>query len=114
MKNVPSIIALAFSAVVLASCSGRRSEPFGGPLELTSERLQNGHREFMEHCNKCHPMGEAGLGPALNPNPAPRFVKALQIRWGLGAMPHFSKKELSRQDVRDITLFMKKLRHNTK
>ena len=107
-------IIIFLSLLLCGACSLRRSEPFGGPLELTSARLQNGHEKFMTHCNKCHPMGEAGLGPALNPNPAPRFVKALQIRWGIGTMPHFSRTELSRQDVSDITLFMKKLRHNTK
>jgi mono/diheme cytochrome c family protein len=66
----------------------------------------------MTYCNKCHPAGEAGLGPAINTNPAPRFIKAFQIRHGLGTMPSFTKEEINKQDVRDITKYLKALRHN--
>jgi mono/diheme cytochrome c family protein len=97
---------------VAAGCFTRRSEPFAGPVSVKNEAVRNGEQKFMTYCNKCHPAGEAGLGPAINTNPAPRFIQAFQIRHGLGTMPSFTKEEISKQDVRDITKYLKVLRHN--
>ncbi len=47
---------------------------------------------------KCHPGGEAGLGPALNWNPAPGFIKKFQVRHGLGVMPSFKSNEISKAE----------------
>jgi mono/diheme cytochrome c family protein len=60
----------------------------------------------MAFCQKCHPAGEAGLGPAINSNPAPQFIKRFQVRHGLGAMPSFKKEEISTADLRDISRFL--------
>jgi mono/diheme cytochrome c family protein len=59
----------------------------------------------MSFCQKCHPAGEAGLGLSVNPNPA--FVKRFQVRHGLGVMPAFTKHEISTDDLRDISEFLK-------
>jgi mono/diheme cytochrome c family protein len=60
----------------------------------------------MANCQKCHPSGESGLGPSLNSSPAPSFLKRYQMRHGLGVMPSFSKKELSKNDLHDISRFL--------
>lgn len=64
---------------------------------------------FMLHCNRCHPAGTEGAGPALVGKRLPRFVIRTQIRWGVGQMPGFSKDELSATEVNGIVAFVKKL-----
>jgi hypothetical protein len=39
------------------------------------------------YCYKCHPGGEAGLGPSTNAVMAPNFIRKFQVRHGLGVMP---------------------------
>ena len=96
----------------VCSCVPRRSEPLKG-RDFKTARAQIAHGEvlFMAHCQKCHPGGEGGLGIAINPNPAPGFVKRFQIRHGLGVMPAFSKNELSKQDLKDISSYMHAWKH---
>jgi mono/diheme cytochrome c family protein len=96
----------------LLSCAMRRGEPFTQKAFTTSnERVANGERVYMAHCQKCHPAGEAGLGPALNSNPAPQLVKRFQMRHGLGVMPPFSKKEISKKDLHDISRYLHAWKH---
>ena len=64
----------------------------------------------MEHCHQCHPGGAGGLGPAINDKPLPKTLIATQVRAGLGAMPAFSAKEISDQDVDAIVAYLKHLR----
>jgi mono/diheme cytochrome c family protein len=66
----------------------------------------------MEKCHRCHPGGEAGLGPALNNKPFPDFLKRFQVRHGLGAMPHFEKEQLSDAQLDAILVYLKTLRQN--
>ena len=61
----------------------------------------------MAYCQKCHPSGEAGLGPSINANPAPQFIKRFQMRHGLGVMPGFKKDEISKSDLHDISKYLK-------
>lgn len=70
-----------------------------------------GRDKYMQYCQKCHPMGEAGLGPALNNNPAPGFVKRFQVRHGLGAMPAFKADVISREDLNHIMKYLKTMKH---
>ena len=71
-----------------------------------NNEIAEGEKVFMLHCQKCHPGGEGGLGPAINPVPAPGFIKQFQIRHGLGVMPSFKKDEISKQDLRNIRKYM--------
>jgi mono/diheme cytochrome c family protein len=66
----------------------------------------------MAHCQKCHPGGEGGLGPALNSNPAPQFIYRFQMRHGLGVMPAFKKDEISKRDLKDISKYLKAWKHH--
>src|SRR4051794_6683560 len=84
----------------IASCSLRKAEALTGRTFVpANEQVANGERVYMANCQKCHPAGEAGLGPALNSNPAPQFIKRFQMRHGLGVMPSFKKDEISKNSL---------------
>jgi mono/diheme cytochrome c family protein len=107
LKIILSIF-ITFSGVQFLSCSSRKSEPVK-EKEFSSDKSSviNGEKVFMIYCHKCHPAGEAGLGPAINSNPAPQFVKRFQMRHGIGVMPSFTRKEISKADLRDISQYLK-------
>lgn len=106
---------LAF--VFLTSCgSARRSEPIRGPLQL-NEQLQRGQVVFMANCHKCHPSGEAGVGPSINNVPMTKGMLKLRVRsraffLGIGRMPSFKKHEISRSELEDLTQYIKALKKN--
>jgi mono/diheme cytochrome c family protein len=91
-------------------CTTRASEPIKGPLELDSQELALGQKIFNSHCNKCHPGGEAGLGPAINDRPTPGFLYRFQIRNGLGAMPGFSREVISNEEMDALIKYIHKQR----
>jgi len=101
-----------FALSLSLSCASRRSEALAGKSFTSGDtHVMNGQVQFNIYCQKCHPGGEAGLGPALNSNPAPGFVKRFQVRHGLGVMPSFKRNEISRADLRDIMKYLKALKH---
>jgi mono/diheme cytochrome c family protein len=94
-------------AIGLLSCIIRKSEPITQKTFVpANEHIANGQRLFMAYCNKCHPGGEGGLGPSINSNPAPQFIKRFQMRHGLGVMPAFKKDDLSKSSLHDISRFL--------
>lgn len=98
--------------VVIASCAVRKSEPVKDKyFTAKNSKVARGEQVYMIHCQKCHPGGEAGLGPALNSNPAPQFVKRFQVRHGLGVMPSFKRDEISRADLHAVSKYMKQWKH---
>jgi len=102
-----SIVVVVLVSALFPSCSVRRSEAITGKeFRPGKAGIVNGERVFMANCQKCHPAGESGLGPTLNGNPAPGFVKRFQVRHGLGVMPSFKKVEISKQDLHDITTYL--------
>lgn len=104
---INAIILLA-ACLFFAQCASRRSEPVKQEyFTPANNRVVNGEKVFMMHCQKCHPGGEAGLGPSINANPAPQFIKRFQMRHGLGVMPAFKKDEISKSDLRDISKYLK-------
>jgi mono/diheme cytochrome c family protein len=113
MKRWYRCFSLAFMLpVILFSCMSRKSEPVAGKsFTPANEHIRNGEQKFNMYCQKCHPGGEGGLGPALNSNPAPGFIKRFQVRHGLGVMPSFKKNEIAKQDVKDIAKYLKALKH---
>ena len=70
-----------------------------------------GEAVFMQYCNKSHPSGDAGLGPSINANPAPQFIKRFQVRHGLGVMPSFKRDEISKDELHQISAYMKAWKH---
>jgi mono/diheme cytochrome c family protein len=104
------VIAAAALLAFAGGCSARRGEPFKGPFVASDAVVEHGRVVFMEHCHKCHPGGEAGLGPAINDKPLPEFLMKIQIRTGLGAMPSFKEHELSSEDADAVIRYLKALR----
>jgi mono/diheme cytochrome c family protein len=107
-----SIVVVVIVSTVFESCVARKSEPITGEtFVIPNEAVANGEKVFMVHCQKCHPAGEAGLGPAINSNPAPGFIKRFQVRHGLGVMPSFKRGEISEKDLHDIMAYLKAWKH---
>jgi mono/diheme cytochrome c family protein len=113
MKHfIKTYMTLAACILMGLSCMPRRSEPIKGrAFTAANAQMANGEKQFMAHCQKCHPGGEAGLGIAINANPAPQFVKKFQVRHGLGVMPSFKKDEISKSDLEDISKYMYAWKH---
>jgi mono/diheme cytochrome c family protein len=112
-SRLPHVIApLLIAIAVLGGCSPARRRPPLAPAPSLTGEAATGQVAFMEKCNRCHPGGEAGLGPALNDKPFPDFLKRFQVRHGLGVMPHFDKQELSDQQLDAILAYLKALHQN--
>jgi len=108
-------IAMAFAPLFLAwlaGCSGRRSEPLRGAVDVSDPKVAHGQQVYINRCDKCHPGGDAGLGPSLNNKPLPGFMVAFQARHGMGAMPAFTDEELPRAELDAVVAYLKALRRN--
>ena len=102
----------ALLVLLLAACgSARRGEAIVGPIAL-DDRLQRGRAVFDQHCYRCHTKGEGGMAPIINDKPLPKFLMRLQTRVGLGAMPGFSEKQISDQELDDLLSYIVALRHH--
>lgn len=93
------VLVAALLGLGLAGCSARRSEAVRGEIRADTPQLQRGERAFMVFCHKCHPGGDAGLGPALNNKPLPKLAMRTQVRVGAGAMPSFSDRYISDEEL---------------
>jgi len=113
MNRTGNVVTTIAIGIFFYSCAARVSEPITQKqFSASGNEITNGERVYMSNCQKCHPAGgEGGLGPSLLPNPAPQFIKRFQMRHGLGAMPGFSSKEISRQDLHDISKYLKAWKH---
>jgi mono/diheme cytochrome c family protein len=101
-----SYLTLTLLLVGLGACgSDRRKEPMIGALSLTPAE-QHGQVLFAKFCHQCHPNGEAGLGPAINSNPAPMTAFRVQVRSGLGAMPNFPDTIIPDRDLDQLLAFV--------
>jgi mono/diheme cytochrome c family protein len=108
------IVAVLMGHLVLLSACGsaRRAEPITGRAPIMSGELLEGKKLFMKHCDQCHPRGEAGLAPAINNKPHPAFLIKFQVRQGLGAMPSFSKEDISDEELEKIVSYLQALRNH--
>lgn len=109
--RVTLIAGVMFSGLAAYTGCGpaRRGAAVDRPVNLTQEG-QAGQLVFMEHCNKCHPGGAGGLGPALNNKPVPAFAIKTQVRNGFGAMPAFTEHHLSDKELDHLVTYLKELR----
>jgi mono/diheme cytochrome c family protein len=110
--NCRRMACLLLAVAMAAGCGAARRRPPLAPPPVLNEEAQLGQVAFMEKCNRCHPGGEAGLGPALNDKPVPDFLKRFQVRHGVGVMPHFSEQELNDQQLDAILEYLEALRDN--
>ena len=105
------IAGVTVAALAMTTCGPqRRGALVGAPVTPDTVAERRGERLFYQHCSKCHPGGESGLGPALNDKPLPEIAIETQIRKGLGAMPSFSEHHLSDEEVDAIAEFVIELR----
>jgi len=112
MKKVRFCYIAVICLLLCSQCALRKSEPLKAKAFAPgNKKVQLGEMVFMAHCNKCHPGGEAGLGPALNSNPAPQFIKRFQMRHGLGVMPSFKANEISSEDLHAISRYLHAWKH---
>ena len=115
MRPLAFAVILMVTAFVLSACgTPRRSAALMGDPEPPNEPVVRGMALYDRHCTGCHPGGEGGLGPSLNDKPAPAFLIKAQVRLGLGAMPRFSKRTLSSDELRDLVRYMIWNRHREK
>lgn len=112
IKILISIILLGSVALIYSSCSARKGVPYSEPVVLAKQELKNGEILFYSHCNTCHPGGTAGLGPAINNKPLPKFYIRFQVRHGLGVMPDFDENVLKDEEVKNIAKYLVYLRKN--
>lgn len=113
MSALSICAATACILLLMSGCgSARRSEPLTGPMRMEEPSVIQGRQVFSMHCHQCHPGGEGGLGPALNNKPLPGFLVRLQVRQGLGAMPGFSKEEISEKEMDDLISYLNALRRH--
>jgi mono/diheme cytochrome c family protein len=104
--------------LVLGGCgTAKRGEPISGPLNLQSEQLERGQLVYMQHCQKCHPGGEAGVGPPINNVPLPNGLIKFRVRskaflLGLGRMPSFKEDEISDPDLDALVRYIKAVKRN--
>ena len=111
MKKHIILSATLLMLLLLSYCgSARRGQPLYTPLDTSSPAVAQGEVVFMAHCNKCHPGGEAGLGPAINNKPLPGFLIRTQVRKGLGVMPAFKEDHISDQELDNLVAYLKELR----
>ena len=105
------VIAAPALVLLLAACgSARRSEPLIGERQLPNETVALGQQVFDRNCAQCHPGGASGLAPALNNKPLPQWAIKLQVRQGLGAMPAFSDREVSDEQLEAVAEYLVWLR----
>jgi mono/diheme cytochrome c family protein len=98
-------------AVAIAACgSARRGQPITEE-NPPSQKLALGQQVFDRTCSQCHPGGAAGLGPSLNNKPLPQWAMRFQVRHGVGAMPRFSKQDVSDEQLVAVTEYLVWLRH---
>jgi hypothetical protein len=91
----------------------KETPDLNGNMIVTKDELR-GMKLFMRHCNRCHPAGEKGKGPSLNDKKLPDMLIHFQIRNGLGDMPAFKEKDISKEDVKRIVSFVRLIRRNDK
>lgn len=93
----------------MVACSHKVIPPPEKPAILT-ENAAEGQKVFMGNCNRCHPGGMAGLGPAIINKPLPSFMIKFQVRNGLGTMPSFHKDHISNDELDNLVTYIKALR----
>ena len=102
--------AAALAGAGLGCGSARKSEIPESQFQSDSQ-LAQGRVVFMHNCNQCHVLGGPGLGPALNDKPLPAFAIKTQVRKGAGAMPAFSKDDITDEQLDAAVKYLEVLRN---
>lgn len=102
---------LLYCIFVLFACgTAKRGAPVYAPVSTTEPAIAQGEVVYNTYCQKCHPGGETGLGPALNNKPLPGLAIRFQVRHGVGVMPAFKDEVISDDEMDDLLAYIKALR----
>jgi mono/diheme cytochrome c family protein len=96
--------------LMMAGCGTKLMLPAEGEQLVQSEFAVAGKEIFMQYCNRCHPAGNAGLGPSIINKPLPGFLIRMQVRRGFGVMPSFAKENLSNDELDKLVAYIKEVR----
>jgi len=111
MRRIIPWLLVSGVLLMIAACGAARHDmPSYGAMPFASAEAARGEIVFNRVCSQCHPRGEAGLAPAINDKPLPAFLMRFQVRNGLGAMPAFSREELSEEDLDAIIAYLQEMR----
>jgi mono/diheme cytochrome c family protein len=89
----------AAGALVAGCLTGPHAPRFGD--------AERGRVVFLHHCDRCHPGGGAGLGPALGRKGLPITAFKSLVRLGASNMPAFSKDQISESQLDDLVAFVR-------
>jgi mono/diheme cytochrome c family protein len=100
MRNILATVALV---AMCGSAAAQTAQSLGAP----AGDPKRGERVFMEQlCYTCHGTvgqgGERGAGPKIYPNPFPYQAFVMQVRKPRQAMPPYTEKHVSDQDLADV------------
>jgi ubiquinol-cytochrome c reductase cytochrome c subunit len=93
-----------WTSIFIAACL------FSAPVSTWAQSAENGKEAFVKNgCWQCHGfVGQGGVtGPKLAPDPKPYEYIAVFVRHTNGAMPPYSERILSKEDLADIYAFLK-------
>jgi mono/diheme cytochrome c family protein len=99
-------ITSAGALIGVGGCGAERKQDLPPQQIAGNPELSRGQLVFMHECNQCHPGGAAGLGPAINDKPLPAGMIKMQVREGLGTMPHFSPQHISDDDLSAVVAYL--------
>ena len=96
-----------FITLALAALCGSSIAQTPQSLGAPQGDAKRGERVFIDQlCHTCHGTvgqgGERGSGPRIYPNPFPYQAFVMQVRKPRQAMPPYTDKHLSDQDLADI------------
>jgi mono/diheme cytochrome c family protein len=99
------LIALNFFIACEAERHNHSIEAKPSSEEKITAQYQNediykkGQNIYRQYCNHCHPGGEDGVGPSLKGKDLSEDKLRLQIRDGIGSMPPFTEKQISKVEM---------------
>jgi cytochrome c2 len=107
-----TLIVFICSLTYFSSCSSRRVKKDMTSINQLDPQIADGRLVFKNKCQKCHPNGEAGVGPSLNDKKLPSVIVRARIRsratflW-TGRMPSFDKHEISKMELDALMVYLK-------
>src|SRR3954462_7501917 len=112
--HIGFVILLSGLILFMMSCSARRVGKEWDMSETNDPVLKEGRLVFKNNCQRCHPAGEAGVGPPLNAIHLPGLLLKARVRsrafllW-TGRMPSFDKHEINKKELRSLVRFLKEM-----
>ena len=103
MSALRTFIVFAAAGLVCTAAAAQTAQSLGAP----PGDAKRGAKLYTEQlCHACHGTvgqgGERGAGPRIYPNPFPWQAWLMQIRKPRAAMPPYSEKYVSDQDLADM------------